>query len=93
MAPTVSVTELAPPKTAKTKSLAFEVESPETVGTAAVVAHVELSGRLRLGSKGEAVLAPDTANSTPLANVGAPLSVTLMTSEASAVEAIPYHSV
>ena len=93
MVPTVSVTELYAPKTAKTKSFASVVESPETVGVPALVAHVELTGRLTLGSKGETVFAPDTANSAPLAAVGGPLSVTVMMSEESVVEDIPYHSI
>lgn len=77
------------------KSLGLVVDRPDTVGAAPAAEQVLTAdfGTLALGSNGEAVLAPVTANSSPLAKVGVPLSVTVITSDVNLEEAIPYHSV
>ena len=64
-----------------------------TVGIADVVEQVRMAGTLAFGSKGVTVFAPETANSSALAAVGVPLRETVITSDESAVEAMPYHSV
>jgi len=95
IAPAVSVTDVWVPKVENTKSFALVVETPETVGAAAVPEHADMAffGTLALVSKGETVFAPVTANSSPEAEVGVPLRLTVITSLVIEVDAIPYHSV
>ena len=71
------------------------METDDTVGAAVVAVQVEIAdfGRFALGSKGDPVLAPFTANSAPDAAVGVPLKFTVTTSEDKVLAAIPNHSV
>jgi hypothetical protein len=75
------------------KSFVFEVERPGTVGIEFDVEQATVAGTLVLGSKGDTVLAPETANSRALALVGVPPSVMVTTSDRSTFDAVPYHSV
>ncbi len=77
------------------KSFVFEVDMLDTLGALELAVQEETAvfGILALGSNGETVFAPVTANSSPDAEVGVPLSVMVITSEEIVVDAIPYHSV
>ena len=69
------------------------MESVETVGIPDEVEHWSVAGRFELGSKGDEVLAPETANSSALAAVGALLKPIVITSDERVDVAMPYHSV
>jgi len=72
-------------------SLALLVETPPTLGKEAVVP-VAPAGRDRLGSHGDAVLAPETPNAMIDASSVAPVSVTEMTDELNGDEAMAYQT-
>src|SRR6266849_2162429 len=76
------------------KSLSATVETPETVGTAAVAVHAltPVFGSPAVGSKGVVVSAPDIPNAIPDAAVGVADIITVTVSAVSAVAAVPYHS-
>jgi hypothetical protein len=76
------------------KSFGFVVEMPDTDGMPFPPLHfVAVRSRLALGSKGEFKLAPLTPNSVPEAIVGAPLKLTVITSDVMVLDATPNHSV
>jgi len=95
MVPAVSVVDVYPPYSVNMKSLLAAVETPETVGAAAVAVQVltPVFGRPAAGSNGVVVSAPDIPNSIPEAAVGVADRVTVTVSAVIAVAAVPYHSV
>jgi hypothetical protein len=93
--PTVSVVEVYPPYIAKTRSVSAAVETPVTVGAAAVAVQVlrAVAGSPAAGSNGVVVSAPDTPKAMPEAAVGVPERWTVTVSLVRVVAAVPYHSI